>query len=261
MLLYPRLPRTVALDLVKDLSSKAIDYLIEVSSTDHPAAIYAPTGGNRVNKALLEKIRQSIRETARNSGYPGGIDETNRRRFDAQSGRRLHQMMEMTPAEASNQGVWAFMACVLLPDIVRWRFPGASNVTSKERFLGGNRGLRNTFGRVWWRAYILNQPDKDDPYELLSLLGEDELVQIMERPGLAGSPVLAKQVCKSFLDTIPRFPEISRSEVLRDAMKRLRRLLPLVAFDVLDCEVLSNLIDRVFEESIVSLASPSITRK
>jgi hypothetical protein len=91
------------------------------------------------------------------------------------------------------------------------------------------------------------------PYQLLYQLGEDELVQIMERPSLAGSPVLARQVCLSFLRALADESGIIRSELLRDVMKRLPRLLPLMAFDALDGTVLASLVNGVFEESMKSL--------
>jgi hypothetical protein len=163
----------------------------------------------------------------------------------------MHEMMDISPSEASNPGVWAFMACVMWPDIVRWRFPGNSDGTSRERFIGGRR---NTFGRVWWRAYILRQPASERPYELLDLLGEDELVQITERPSLAGNPLLAKMVCRTFLDATSEPSDTPQSRaLLRDAMKRLRRLLPMVSFDALDDQTLKSLIDEVFRASIKSL--------
>ena len=169
----------------------------------------------------------------------------------------LHEVLGISPSEASHQGTWTFMACIMWPDIVRWRFPGASNITSKDRFLGGNRGLRNTFGRVWWRAYLLKQPENDHPYELLDLLGEDELVQITERPNIAGSPVLAKQICKTFLEVIARSSStgITRSNLLREAMKRFRRLLPIISFDALDDKVLRDLVNEVFSSSLTSLST------
>lgn len=165
-------------------------------------------------------------------------------------GKILHTMMDITPSEASHQGVWRFISCILLPDIVRWRFPGSTGITTKERFLGGNRGLRNTFGRVWWRAYTLKQPDLPNPYLFLYLLGEDELVQIMERPNLSASPFLARQVCKSFLETLSQYPQISRSDLLRDTMKRLRRLLPIIAFDALDSGTLCILMNEIFRDAV-----------
>jgi hypothetical protein len=144
--------------------------LKEASSVKHPAAIYAPTGGNRVSESLLLEIQDDIRECAFKSGFPRAPVDSSRRGFDSESGRILHEMMQIAPSEASHQGPRAFMACILLPDIVRWRFPGAEKITSKERFLGGSRGLRNTFGRVWWRAYTLGQPESNQPYEFLNLL-------------------------------------------------------------------------------------------
>ncbi len=197
MLLYPHLPPTVARRLAEELSSRSIDSLLALSAVSHPAAAFAPTGGNRVSASYLREIDRYIRESADSCGYPASVDDSRLRGFDASSGRILHEMMGISPSGASNPGVWAFMACVLWPDIVRWRFPGNTDGTSRERFIGGRR---NTFGRVWWRAYILRQPGSDHPYELLDLLGEDELVQITERPSLAGSPSLAKMVCRTFLD-------------------------------------------------------------
>ena len=253
MFLYPRLPQITASTLAGDFASRSVQELKEASSVKHPAAIYAPTGGNRVSESLLLEIQDAIRECAFKSGFPRAPVDSSRRGFDSESGRILHEMMQIAPSEASHQGPWAFMACILLPDIVRWRFPGAEKITSKERFLGGSRGLRNTFGRVWWRAYILGQPDSNLPYEFLSLLGEDEMVQIMERPGLAGSPLLARQVCRSFLDAAGQNAGITRSELLRDSMKHLRRLLPLVSFDALPDDELRNLINEILLDSATSL--------
>ena len=224
MLLYPRLPITVASDIADASLSKTIEFLRIDSGVAHSVATYAPTGGNRVNESHLLNVNNTLRECAQRFGYPQPLDSYRIRGFDAASGKVLHEVLGISPSEASHQGTWTFMACIMWPDIVRWRFPGASNITSKDRFLGGNRGLRNTFGRVWWRAYLLKQPENDHPYELLDLLGEDELVQITERPNIAGSPVLAKQICKTFLEVIARSSStgITRSNLLREAMKRFR---------------------------------------
>src|ERR1700694_4764773 len=75
------------------------------------------------------------------------------------------------------------------------------------------------------------------------------LVQIMERPGIAGSPVLAQQICRSFIIASQSNSGISRSDLLRDTMKRLRRLLALVSFDAVDDTVLGNLVNHIFAES------------
>ena len=79
------------------------------------------------------------------------------------------------------------------------------------------------------------------------------MVQIMERPGLSGSPILARQVCRSFLDALRQNSGITRSELLRDTMKRLRRLLPLLSFDALLDDELCNLINEILLDSVTSL--------
>src|SRR5690349_19303979 len=97
-----------------------IENLQEESSNKHSAAIYAPTGGNRVKESHLSKIQGEIRTLAQSLGFPDRFNDQARRTFDAESGRILHERMDISPADASNPGVWMFMSCVLLPDIVRW---------------------------------------------------------------------------------------------------------------------------------------------
>jgi hypothetical protein len=253
VLLYPRLLKSDEKGLVSRLATMTVEVAQQESSTEHPDAVYAATGGHRVKKNDLEQLQTEMRDLARQCGYPEQPNEQQRRKFDAESGKLLYEKMQISPAEAARPGVWSFLACVLLPDIVRWRFPGPTGKTSEERFLWKSRGVRNTFARVWWRAHILYQPQSEKRYELLDLLGEDELVQIMERPAIAGSPILAKQICRSFISTISADIGISRSDLLRDAMKRLRRLLAMISFDALDEKVLCELVDSIFAESITAL--------
>ena len=255
MLLYPRLPVIVSKDLARKFTTMSIKELSHESSKEHPAVTYAPTGGNRVTKALLAKIQEKVRVCAEQLGYPERLNEQSRRAFDATSGQILYEFMDISPAEASSPGVWMFMSCILLPDIVRWRFPGATihEETSEERFLSGNRGGRNTFGRVWWRAYTLYQAEQKGPYDLLYTLGEDELVQIMERPNIAGSRELSIQICLSLKTTSDRYKNVPRSELLRDTIKRLRRLMSVVSFDAVDESVLRDLIDETFNTSVHAL--------
>ncbi len=257
MLLYPRLLKSDEKKLVSHLATMSIEEARQESSTEHPDAIYAATGGHRVKKADLEQLQSAMRDLAQQCGYPEQPDDQQRRRFDAASGQLLYERMRISPAEAAHPGVWIFLACVLLPDIVRWRFPGKAGKTSEDHFLWKSRGVRNTFGRVWWRAYILHQAAAEHPFELLYWLGEDELVQIMERPTIAGSRALAKQICRSFNHAIGTASGISRSDLLRDAMKRLRRLLALISFDALDEEVLREMVDSIFAESIAALKGPN----
>jgi Family of unknown function (DUF6339) len=251
MWLYPRLPHTVAKKLAQERVSMSIQALRKVSDVKHSDTVYAPTGGNRVEPSHLEAIRRSMLRVAEEAGFPSPVSENKKRNFDAASGEILYRDMEISPADASESGAWQFIACVMLPELVRWRFPGGQGGTNIERMLGG---VRNTFQRVWWRAHILNIPQEtEDPFKLLKLLGEDELVQIMERPSIAGSPKLAQAICRTFLDTISRIKGIERMRLMRDAQKRLMRLSSFISFDALDEELLRTLLGDVFREAVASV--------
>lgn len=253
MYLYPRLPTHIASLRAKNYCSNSVDDLRKQSQLKHPAASYAPTGGNRVNEELLGQIQRKVRVLASENGYPSRITLADRQLFDAECAILLYEKMGLTPSEAANLGVWAFMTCVLLPDIVRWRFPGNKGKTDSERFIGSRSGWRrNTFGRLWWRAYLLHLPQEKLSYRLLYALNEDELVQITERPSLAGSPMLARQIAMSFLQITES--SNSRRELMRDGVKRIRRLLPIISFDLLDGEMLRDIIDETFELSLKSLS-------
>ena len=103
----------------------------------------------------------------------------------------------MTPHEASQDEVWSYLTCCWLLDVAFWRFGADASI---DRFIGHLN--RNTFRRMWWRAEVLG-PDVD-----LAQLGEDELVNIMERPTLFSDRRLARTIA---LELLSRVTEGSRS--------------------------------------------------
>ncbi len=258
MYIYPRLTLSAAVEATKIVSS--VDPLElrrrqDGAAVIDPSALFSPTGGHRVNQDHLKMLRKLVRELADSCSFPEPPDMKIRQSFDMNCGIILYEKMEINPSEASSLGVWAHMTCILLPDIVRWRFWG--DTTSEDRFIGSARGLRrNTFGRLWWRSYLLrDESNKENPYYLLSQFGEDDLVQITERPSLAGSSRLAKQILYSFLNiageaqSVVGEKEVKDRPLLRDAVKRIRRLLPFIMFDALDDQTLKTMVDDPFKKS------------
>jgi hypothetical protein len=224
------------------------------SDYQHDAAIYAPVGGSRVPKQVLVGIRESIAGIARSCGYPSTLNRKAAREFDARAAEALHRNMAISPHEASAATVWQFMACVMLPHVVRWRFPGRSAVTVPERFLGGPR---NTFQRLWWRAEILRDESvAAKPYHLLSRLNEDELVQLMERPMLAGDRMLTRRIASVFLESADPalsrdvLPESRRMVLMRDVQKRIMRLTSILDFAVLNDSELREVIEPAIHDSL-----------
>lgn len=253
MKLFPKLPLTIAHELAARSALSSIAELVRASALDHPAALCSPVGGTRASEPDVATLRDGLRAAASANRYPRDATESERVAFDAAAARLLSSEMQISANEAADPRVWAFLACVVVPDLVRWRFPGGVSGTSEERFLGKARGLRNTFGRLWWRSHLLRQGDEGN--DVIGRLGEDELVQITERTSIAGSPRLATQLADSFLEANFRYPQVSRSDLMRDGMKRIRRLAAFVEFDGLEDEVLVDLIDSVFETSAQTVRS------
>ena len=251
-LLYPRLPLPIAEAVVLERSVKSIDELLEDSDIFHESIQYAPTGGNRISEIELKELQQVVRTCAEEHGYPESTSDDVARQFDVACGVLLHQKMQLHPSEASHLEMWAFMGCILLPDVVRWRF--FSDRTARERFIGEDRGLRrHTFGRLWWRSYLLYQPNWDKPYDLLNYLYEDDLVQITERNSIAANPLLASAFALSFLKAVEQYDSVPRRQIIREASKRLFRLLSIISFDSLDDEMLQTRMDQIFAATVQSL--------
>lgn len=254
-LIYPRLSGSAAQDAARRLSTMTVEEAGKASSLQHPEATFAPSGGTRVQEDNLRELIEGIRAIAARYGYPdhpaSQRDEAFRL-FDASVAPFIHATMNMSASEASSADMWAFMGCVIAPDLARWRWPGRDNVTDVEHFLGRSRGVRNVLGRLWWRAEIIGYESPDES-ELLRFLNEDELVGIMERPGLAGNRILAREICLAFRSAVQTEPDVSRMQLMRDLTKRVRRLLSIVSFETMSPDQVRAEIDTAVEQSILAL--------
>lgn len=255
MYLYPRLLHSEADDRAHEVASLSLEAARARSDVQDPRTVYSPTGGTRVPESHLRMLRSAVRDIAARNGYPTALNRARQQRFDAETAVALKNQMGISASEATRIGVWAFIACVVLPEVVRWRFPGGSDGTTLERFTGGNRGLRNTFGRLWWRAHLLGRNGGD--FSLLDELGEDELVQITERPVLAGNPYVAQTFAQAFVSYAGALEDLSRSDLMRDAIKRLRRLMAFVSLDVLGADQLSGMVEEALRGAASGLGATS----
>lgn len=250
-LLYPRLPLAIAEKLAYERCFQSTRELVKLSNVRHESATIAPVGGNRADEGFLHEIQKQMRDCARGAGYPNLRNEESFRKFDLDCARLIHDSLCLHPSEASHIEMWAFMSCVLVPDLVRWRFPGES--TSVERFIGSDRGLRrNTFGRLWWRAYLLNKPLEAEPYILLNELVEDDLVQVTERNSMAANKLFLTTFCTLFIEALHQY-KVPRRLLMRESSKRARRLLSLISFEGLDTANIRAVLEKVFADTAKSL--------
>lgn len=93
----------------------------------------------------------------------------------------VHQSLPLTRRQASDAGVWHYLATVWRPDFVRHRWPwdvSTRTITSmREKFLGAGRDVySNAFGRLWWTAELTYAPDTNDYDYTRAAFANQELV-------------------------------------------------------------------------------------
>lgn len=236
-LLFPRLNDRECREIVGTWATEAPSW-----SVRHQQQTFGPLGGQRVTDERLERLRSVVLDLT----LANARAQSDRSSSDALVALALRREMPITCHEASQPEVWQFLSCVLLPDVLVWRFGREVGVV-EERWRG--TGKRNTFGRLWWRAEVLEERDR--PPAVLHRLREDELVAIMERPSLSGNPGLARCIAGTFIETI-REPDAlakaalagrnGRQTIMRELTKRLLRVGSVRSFDVMEPEGIKDLV-------------------
>jgi hypothetical protein len=243
---YPRLPRDLAEALLDEQRKLPADQLTALAATSHPQQEWHPTVPTRATGQDLKQLRTGVEDIARRNGYPVPQPRGGHVLFDQQLALHLYEHMGIVPAEAAAGGIWSFLALVLLPDVGAWRFPDRH----RDRFIGADLMIgssnRHVFGRLWARVHILGP-------EASSRLGEDNVVNLFERPTFGGDPRLARAIGETHIRTLAAERVIQSQELMRDAMKRFRRLAVLISFAALADDQLQELLDEIFGASAAAL--------
>jgi len=260
MYLFPRLDTAQATLLAEEYAGCDISTLNEISSEEglrFDIVNFTAVGAQRVSEAALLKLRERIVDLAEKNGYPSRRTRRDQQHFDFTAVRLLLESMDIVPAEAARDEVWQYLTCVLVPDVVFWRFadPKSGRIDSR-RILGGNR---NALGRLWWRGYLLQDLGAEDGLWLLDperALNEDNLVALLERTSTAGLGRLSVTIAKEYLRRRPDVLRLGSSpaqRLMREGMKRLVRFASFIEFEALTSEESSQLVGEIFEHTVDSL--------
>jgi Family of unknown function (DUF6339) len=241
MIVTPRLDRESASAVLERLLDQDLAVVTSAMPDTPPSVTYSPAGGTRISEQELRDLRTAMVDLAGEYGMPGPLVRS--QEFEGRAARLLHELLPMTPHESGHEEVWSYLTCCWLLDVAVWRF-GAD--ADRRRFIGDVN--RNTFRRMWWRAEVLGEQVD------LTQLGEDELVNIMERPTIASDRRLARAVAREFLARVDRGAAETRMLLMREAMKRLLRLTPFVAFPALDDDTLQQVVEDSFNSAAAGLA-------
>ncbi|MGY1663878.1 hypothetical protein ACI78Q_21830 [Geodermatophilus sp. SYSU D00705] len=245
MYVYPRLSEGAARSLLEEYAELDPIELRKRAQTSHQDAAPVAVGGTGVPESSIDEVAVALRELADRLGFPESLSRARIGDFDRPATALLHQLMAIVPSDAASDEVWNFLSLVVFPDLSVWRFPERA----ENRMLGRPR---NVLRRLWWRAEIVGADliDRSDG------LGEDELVNIMERPTLAADRRLARSMAGAIL----RAPNgsVSRSELMRDFAKRMLRAQGAFCLDVLSNEDLDSVVQRELQQAIAAMTGKPV---
>lgn len=243
---YPRLPQSVAESLLAEQRKLPVDSLAVLAATTHSQQEWHPTIPTRVTESQLQLLRADVVGIAARHGYPIQQPRGGHATFDQELAVHLYERMGIVPAEAAVGGLWSFVALVLLPDVAAWRFLDRH----PDRFIGSDLMIgtsnRHVFGRLWARVHILGA-------EASSALREDNVVNLFERSTFGGDPRIARAIGETHIRTVAVHRIAQSQELMRDAMKRLRRLAVLVGFGAMSDDQLRSQLEEVFMASAAAL--------
>lgn len=177
-------------------------------------------------------------------GYPRAASDRQKSSFDAECARYLAEQAELPFSECCRPGVWAYFSLVLLPDLVGWRF----SREARERWVGG---VRNTFGTLWKRGYLIGaaQGGLDARWDLVERLTQDAFVQITERPGLAGNPRVARAIATGWVDLAGEVGQGRMEPIARTAIRWLGAYRRAYDLDSVEQEVLEKWVKAMFQRA------------
>lgn len=257
MISYPRLDQIVLERLLSEYrrrdreSSDAVQEIrrqVDIQVLAPGRISHSSVGGELVSEERLWQLRDSLRRIAKAHGYPERryADRSPQwADYDRETAAALHREMAILPTDAGSREVWAHMNGWLVPDLVLWRW-GISHRESEKgdpRFGWGPRWfMRNQMGRLWWRQEIMG-----DLYSS-GRLGEDQVTALIERPSLGFNKELARTIACEWIRNLEGLT-ISSEDLMRDATKRIRRMLAYRALYSLPERQLLQAVRQAFDES------------
>jgi hypothetical protein len=198
--------------------------------TSHPAA--TPAGwAPAATESDIADLQGALRVAADERGWPRAVGRSTAAEVDRVWGRVLAEQMDLPPSDAGD-GVWSFLAVVVVPDLVRWRFPSGG----EDRYLDTHG---HAFGRLWARERVLGR-------RIVEGLGhpplaEDELDALFRRRDLVADPNLARAIARGVLRGGAPGPR--RMELMKVVTLDVLRTMPARCLDVLDDVELDELVE------------------
>ncbi len=166
--------------------------------------------------------------------------------IDAASAPAIHAILPLSRREASDPGIWRYLAVVHRPDFVRHRWSFATRATTLPRFWQfGTRPNSNAFARLWWIAE-LTVDEHTDSYDRtrVALSRQALATNVFVRSFSHHKPAVA--ACLDVLEDAP-------ADVIEKTLQRLTTVLTTIVVEGRTQDELTQLVAQI-RDSVESAA-------
>lgn len=237
----PGLSLPVAREIARSYKGRTVTQLQDSAMLEHEAALVPLSRLPIIPDKELQKLQQGLTAMARRAGYPASADAKSGRKLDLYSGVYLHTRLKATDTDLLRPETWAFLGTVVVPHIVRWRFP----LSDEGRFVGPI--VRNSLSRMWLATRLLDRgPDHPERWLYLGNATADFLVQLTERVSISSDRRVALTVAETWYGWGQRIPHSELELLNRNALKRLTFTLSTVEASLLSDTDLRALVSHCF---------------
>lgn len=198
--------------------------------------------GNRAELKEIEKLRFNIISFMHSENLQPVASAQERTAFDRKLGLKLIEWLDITPSIAADNGMWAFMNIILIPELIqtRWGYTekGEPRKINHERYYDTNRAYLK---KLWFTAYLINDET------IYMKLKQDEIDVWYDKSFNRGLDNYIQQIYRIFHSNVEKFKGEKTLEVLyRPFLKLLNRKLAYINYYSLDEENLKSLFDDCF---------------
>ncbi|EKU42686.1 hypothetical protein C518_2414 [Lysinibacillus fusiformis ZB2] len=184
------------------------------------------------------------------------VDPTDRGKNDAENSKRIYSALkDITPTQASDERLWAYLTHVTYWDYMkaRWnvetRLEGnPKNFVTERYFFASNRQkalVRNGIARLWWYGYVSFDDTRDNPFELTDFLlsKQDLATSLMERQYSNNRDfiIATLSVLKEYEQVTP---SILTKKPIQALTKHIQHIGGVSILDALDREDIKRLVEK-----------------
>lgn len=171
---------------------------------------------HKLDSNLVEKykqLRECVLKRIKEENLYDLIENQNKvYKFDVQLGLILHEILDITEREATQNMYWEFLHLKVLPDVVMKRWDIEKN---KNRFVMEDKDTRIYFKAIWWYVHFLlvTGTSMEEAKEILlsDKLTTDTIVAVVERTGKSGYNYKTNaELLKAIVNSKEKVTEFSR---------------------------------------------------